>query len=119
MDPQFEAILAVGLPERTDRRDTLTLVADISDIAFDFVDGMHGSDILNKSLPLGGPGDVTRSEIGSWRGHMNALSRWAASSYVHTPLAINTHAYCVDPGSRDPTIAPRSSSRTTWTGIRA
>ncbi|KND88357.1 hypothetical protein TOPH_06972 [Tolypocladium ophioglossoides CBS 100239] len=72
----FEKILVVGLPSRTDRRDGMTLQAALSNLDIRFVDGVVGSNVLEKAVPkpqnkehLRGPG------LGSWRGHMNAIQK--------------------------------------------
>ena len=79
---QFEKVLAIGLPDRTDRRDGLMLAFDASDVHFDFVDGVRGEDLANKSLPPGHdtPG-LKFSDIGSWRAHVNALARIVHRNY--------------------------------------
>lgn len=48
---QFEKVLVVGLPERSDRRDTLTMVAAINDIKLRWVDAVKGSEMERKAWP--------------------------------------------------------------------
>lgn len=71
---QFEKIFVVSLPLRTDRRDSMTLAAALSDIDIEFIDGVNGSTIPDKALPNtfshDRPGDST---VGAWRGHINAI----------------------------------------------
>ncbi|KAL8644531.1 MAG: hypothetical protein Q9226_007714 [Calogaya cf. arnoldii] len=47
----FEKILAVGLPERSDRRDTLTMTATINEIELEWVDAVKGSEMNKKAWP--------------------------------------------------------------------
>jgi hypothetical protein len=67
----------VNLPERTDRRDAMTLMATVTGIKLTFVDGVRGADVLEKALPPGERNKNIQSmgAIGSWRAHMNVLQR--------------------------------------------
>ncbi|MCJ1292122.1 hypothetical protein MMC34_003672 [Xylographa carneopallida] len=78
----FEKILAVSLPERTDRRDGLILATAVSDIEFDFVDGVHGDTVMDKTLPPGNHGHLPNSSIGSWRAHLNAVAEVVHKNYT-------------------------------------
>ncbi|VUC32940.1 unnamed protein product [Clonostachys rosea] len=70
----FEKIFVIGLPERTDRRDSITLQAALSNLDFEFIDGVYGDNVKNKAIPKTteherlGPGTV-----GCWRAHMDAV----------------------------------------------
>ncbi|KAI1747979.1 hypothetical protein F4782DRAFT_519146 [Xylaria castorea] len=70
----FEKIFVVSLPSRTDRRDGISLAAALSNIEFEFIDGVDGSTIPDNALPQtpahGRPSDPT---VGAWRGHLNAI----------------------------------------------
>ena len=69
-------MLAISLPERTDRRDSLILAFDASNVRFDFVDGVHGSDLVDKALPPGhDKPELKPTDLASWRAHVNALAR--------------------------------------------
>lgn len=46
---QFEKILAINLPSRSDRRDLLTLGALQTDVELEWIDGVQGSDISPKA----------------------------------------------------------------------
>ncbi|KAF4638077.1 hypothetical protein G7Y89_g39 [Cudoniella acicularis] len=70
----FQEIFVVNLPERTDRRDGMILASALSGIKIEFIDAVKGQDILDKALPPGGRGGMPEPNIGSWRGHMNAIS---------------------------------------------
>ncbi|TAQ89500.1 hypothetical protein B7494_g2160 [Chlorociboria aeruginascens] len=70
----FEKVLVVGLPSRTDRRDSMILSAALSNIEVDFIDGILGATVEDKVIPL--PPGVERMQdpsVGSWRGHLNAI----------------------------------------------
>ncbi|KAH9865518.1 hypothetical protein J1614_009103 [Plenodomus biglobosus] len=73
---QFQKILALNLPFRTDRRDAMSLSAALSNIRLEFVDGVTGDSIHQKAYP---PPDGNIKLLpgirGSWRTHMNALQR--------------------------------------------
>jgi len=71
---QFQEVLVLNLPERTDRRDAMTLAAALTGIDVTWVDGVAGKDVPDKVMP----GDsfdkgITLGNKGSWRAHMNAL----------------------------------------------
>ncbi|KAI0516784.1 hypothetical protein F5B22DRAFT_606489 [Xylaria bambusicola] len=70
----FEKIFVVSLPSRTDRRDGMSLVAALSDIDFEFIDGVDGASIPDKALPeYSAIGRLDNPSIGAWRGHLNAI----------------------------------------------
>ena len=48
---QFEKILAVGLPERSDRRDALTLMSSYQHITLEWMDAVKGQDIEQVAWP--------------------------------------------------------------------
>lgn len=64
----------MSLPERIDHRDRLILQCAISEIKVEFVDGVHGDTVAEKALPAD-PGQLAKTEIGSWRAHLNAIKR--------------------------------------------
>ncbi|KAH8196139.1 hypothetical protein TruAng_009706 [Truncatella angustata] len=71
----FENIFVIGLPSRTDRRDSLVLASALSNIKLEFTDGVLGETVPDKALPIGKAGQERPANpvIGSWRGHMNAI----------------------------------------------
>ena len=70
--------MVLNLPERADKRDALTLASSLTDMRFDFVDGVKGSDVVNKSLPHGQERRTfPEPMLGSWRAHMNAIRSYA------------------------------------------
>ncbi|KAF3771411.1 family 25 glycosyltransferase [Cryphonectria parasitica EP155] len=72
----FSEIFVVGLPERSDKRDALVLSAALTGFHVEWVDGVEGETIPDKAVPFGiNRYSVTESNLGSWRGHMNAIRR--------------------------------------------
>lgn len=72
----FEKIIAIGLPERSDKRDALSLMASLSNVDIDWIDGVKMSALSAKSAPFGI--NFTAMEdnfLASWRSHMNAIRR--------------------------------------------
>lgn len=47
----FQKIYAISLPERTDRQDALTLMSVFSGLKIDIAPGVHGEDVLEKTVP--------------------------------------------------------------------
>jgi hypothetical protein len=54
---QFQKILVINLPSRTDYRDAKSLSAVVSNLQLDWIDGVSGDDVLEKAPP---PGDLAR-----------------------------------------------------------
>lgn len=48
---QFEKILALGLPERSDRRDALTLMSSYYNVKLEWMDAVKGEDIKQVAWP--------------------------------------------------------------------
>lgn len=48
---QFEKVIAVGLPERSDKRDALSLMASVTGFTLAWVEGVLGSSISEKAIP--------------------------------------------------------------------
>ncbi|MCJ1394597.1 hypothetical protein MMC18_007477 [Xylographa bjoerkii] len=70
----FEKILVLNMPERSDKRDALSLAASLTNLKFDYVDGVLGKNIPSKALPVGQEQrTMPNSTLGSWRAHMNAI----------------------------------------------
>lgn len=72
----FEKVFVIGLPERSDKRDALSLTAALTGFHVEWVDGVKEDTIADKAVPFG----IDRhngfgSNLGSWRGHMNAIRR--------------------------------------------
>ncbi|KAL7793134.1 glycosyltransferase family 25 protein [Trichoderma ceciliae] len=70
----FEKVIVIGLPERSDKRDAMELMASLSGFDIEWVDGVKPSSIPNKAVPFGiDPAAIRDNFLGSWRGHMNAI----------------------------------------------
>ncbi|KAK4208999.1 hypothetical protein QBC37DRAFT_391587 [Rhypophila decipiens] len=70
----FEKVFVVNLPERTDRRDAMTLGTAVSNISVTWINGIMGSAVSSKVLPADSfDKTISRGNKGSWRAHMNAL----------------------------------------------
>ena len=79
---QFEWIFAVNLPPRTDHRDALTLMSTLRGLQLDFADGLDGNKLPDKALAYPALHEFMRAaNIGSWRGHLNALRAYAFLSW--------------------------------------
>lgn len=71
---QFEKILVVSLPSRTDRRDNMMLQASVSNMAIEFIDGVDGEQMPKKAVPMDDSEEyLGPANLGSWRAHMNAV----------------------------------------------
>lgn len=69
----FEKVFAVGLPERSDKRDALVLASSLTGFKVDWIDGVRGEQVVDKALPFGiDRVKLWENNLGSWRGHMNA-----------------------------------------------
>jgi len=69
-------LTANTVPERTDRRDALVLTGALTGFHVEFIDGVKGESIPDKVVPA----QIDRkalmeANLGSWRGHMNAIRR--------------------------------------------
>ncbi|KAH8646647.1 hypothetical protein BX600DRAFT_153957 [Xylariales sp. PMI_506] len=72
----FSKVFAIALPERSDKRDALSLSAALTGFHVEFIDGVKGETIPDKAVPFGADRKaLMESNLGSWRGHMNAIRR--------------------------------------------
>lgn len=70
----FQKIFVINLPERTDKRDALSLVSTLTDIKLTWTNAIRGSSVPDKALPLGVDRKGWRDGgIGSWRSQMNVI----------------------------------------------
>lgn len=101
---QFQEIFVINLPERTDRRDAMTLAAAVTDLSLTFIPGVRGADVQQKVLP---PSERSKNEnwtgkTGSWRAHMNVLQRCVSllppPPLPKSPSEINTVTGKAEPG---------------------
>jgi hypothetical protein len=77
----FAAIFALGLPDRTDKRDAMELSAALTGLKLTWSDGVQGDTMNPKAVPPvhTDPDPAARmkldAEVGCWRGHMNILQK--------------------------------------------
>lgn len=70
----FQKIFVINLPERTDKRDALSLVSVLTGIKLTWTSAIRGSNVPDKALPLGVDRKGWRDGgIGSWRSQMNVI----------------------------------------------
>lgn len=76
-DPtQFQDIFVINLPSRTDRRDSMALAGSLTEMHFNFSDGVDGQDIRDRILPADSANkNILPGNKGSWRAHMNVLRK--------------------------------------------
>ncbi|KAK8103545.1 uncharacterized protein PG998_010578 [Apiospora kogelbergensis] len=73
----FQKVFVINLPDRTDKRDALSLIGTLTGIKLDWVRALRGVDVPDKALPLGVDRQGWRDGgIGSWRSQMNAIRTW-------------------------------------------
>jgi hypothetical protein len=73
----FSRVFVIGLPERTDKRDAITLTSSLTGFQVDFIDGVKGESVPDKAVPYGTDRKTLwENNLGSWRGHMNAVRRY-------------------------------------------
>jgi hypothetical protein len=72
----FEKIYAIGLSDRSDRRDSLELAADVTNLQLTWMDGVLSSLMNQKTIPptYKLPA-VLPGVIGCWRSHMNVIRK--------------------------------------------
>jgi len=89
----FEKVFVVGLPERSDKRDALALTSSLTGFKITWIDGIRGESVVDKALPYGVDRvKLWENNVGSWRGHMNAVRMYAPSPTSH--LNPNLLQYC-------------------------
>ena len=54
----------------------------MSNITFDFIDGVDGNDIAAAVLPSGVQGELSPNTIGSWRAHIDAVASVVKNNYT-------------------------------------
>lgn len=70
----FSKIFVVNLPERTDKRDALSLVGALTNIKLTWTSAIRGTSVPDKALPLGVDRAGWRDGgIGSWRSQINII----------------------------------------------
>lgn len=72
----FSKVFVIGLPERSDKRDAISLTSSLTGFHVEWVDGVRGETIPDKAVPFGADRKkLWENNLGSWRGHMNAIRR--------------------------------------------
>ncbi|KAL3464323.1 hypothetical protein BJX64DRAFT_94923 [Aspergillus heterothallicus] len=79
----FQHIYAIGLKERTDKHDSLTLAASVIGMKVDWLEGVRPGDVSQKALPEGmdDPG-IPYTVVLCWRAHMNAIRSVVENRYA-------------------------------------
>ncbi|KAH0344143.1 glycosyltransferase family 34 protein, partial [Aureobasidium melanogenum] len=85
----FEKIFMVSLPERSDKRDAFSLQARLSNLSFEIVDGVVGSEVSVKALPY--TMNLKPGQIGCWRAEMNIIQEMVAQN-IQTALIFEDDA---------------------------
>ncbi|ORY54723.1 family 25 glycosyltransferase [Pseudomassariella vexata] len=69
----FSKIFALGLPDRSDKRDAVALSSALTGFHVQWVDGVRGESVPDKAIPFGTDRQrYGQNELGCWRAHMNA-----------------------------------------------
>lgn len=70
----FQKVFVINLPERTDKRDALSLASVLTNIKLTWTSAIRGSIVPDKALPLGVDRKTWKDGgIGSWRSQMNVI----------------------------------------------
>jgi hypothetical protein len=84
----FGATILISLPERSDRRDAISLITSVSNISITHtVDAVRGKDVSQKAKP-GGKAitlNLVDAHWGSWRSHLNAL-KYVVDNRIETAI---------------------------------
>ncbi|KAK9357222.1 hypothetical protein V1504DRAFT_465280, partial [Lipomyces starkeyi] len=68
----FGEIVYISMPDRTDRQDAMTILADAYGLKLKLVPGVDGNKMSPKAIPDDVPITMQPSELGCWRAHANA-----------------------------------------------
>lgn len=85
----FGAVLLLSLPDRTDRRDAMSLLTSLYNVSITHtVDAVRGSDISEKALPFGEAKKTQDTgHMGSWRSHMD-IFKYIVDNRIETALVL-------------------------------
>lgn len=61
----------------------MTLVATLNNVKLDWIDGVPGAEVLDKSLPPGIARELGDGAVGAWRASLNAIRASVISVPVH------------------------------------
>lgn len=75
MPAQFEKIFVISLPRRTDHRDRLSVASKVSNLTFEYVDGVPSGTVNKGSLPAAYNDKLQDTVISAWRAHVNVLKK--------------------------------------------
>lgn len=79
---QFQKILVINLPSRTDHKDAFILSSALTGIKGTFVDGVDGKKVSDKALPPNyGEYVMGDGNRGSWRAHLNAIQQFVSQEF--------------------------------------
>lgn len=93
----FGKVFVVGLPERTDKRDAMVLASSLTGFDVEWVDGVRGESIPDKAVPFGvNRVKLMEGNLGSWRGHMNAIRRYCALEHLISLFQRKKKMMCTD-----------------------
>ena len=71
------------MPSRTDRRDVLVSMSKLTGIQLEWIDGVDGKAVPDSALPYPALREtMNTANIGSWRGHLNALQLYSTPSKI-------------------------------------
>jgi hypothetical protein len=49
---QFEDVFVISLPERSDKRDALSLMSALTGFKISWIDGVRGGDVVDQAVPF-------------------------------------------------------------------
>ncbi|TFB02885.1 hypothetical protein CCMA1212_004942 [Trichoderma ghanense] len=79
----LEKVIAIGLPERSDKRDALELMASLTGFDIEWEDGVKPSSNPNKAVPYGiDPAAIRDNFLDSWRAAHECYSAETASALI-------------------------------------
>ncbi|ORX96857.1 hypothetical protein BCR34DRAFT_578395 [Clohesyomyces aquaticus] len=87
----FQKIYAVSMPHRTDKRDYLALMAHMSGLDIEFIDGVNGSMMHPHALPNPWGGDKGAGTYGCWRAHLDIYQKMLQEK-IHSALIFEDDA---------------------------
>ncbi|KIV82967.1 hypothetical protein PV11_05029 [Exophiala sideris] len=67
----FQDIFVISLPERSDKRDAISVQAALTNISFTLEDAILSADVAKKARPHGM--EMEGAEVGCWRSHLNVM----------------------------------------------
>ncbi|KAK8074903.1 glycosyltransferase family 25 protein, partial [Apiospora hydei] len=122
----FSKIFVIGLPERTDKRDAMTLTSSLTGFNLEWIDGVKGEAVPDKAIPFGKNRDnLPNTYLGSWRSHMNAirrqvlLRRWPCTDMCGRIVEEDLESALIMEDDMDWDVRLRSQLETVAKGTRA